>query len=168
MIYTDFGVARVIGYVAVIAALGLTHLSAYKFGADTIRAQWGKDTAERNALALQQEQEARAKEQALAVAKQQVEVKYEQEKRRRTAAAVAANDELDRLRNAIRVHATAGLAGLGSETPAACPRIDGGTGLEHQLLGHCAGTLVQLAQAADIQEARIVGLQSYIKDVCMK
>jgi hypothetical protein len=157
-------IARLLLLLVVLAALGLTHLSAYKFGADGVRVRWERDVAERNAAALVMEQEARAKEQRLVEEKQKVEVRYADEKRRRAASAAAADRELGRLRDAL----VAAPAEFGSEAPAACARVDGGAGLERQLLGHCATTLVQLAQVADQQEARIVGLQGYIRNVCLR
>lgn len=143
--------------------LASTHFVAYRSGKATVRAQWDKDIAVRAEAALKAEQEARAKEQALAKARQQTEVKYVEEKRKAAVAASAAKSELDRLRDAIA-------AAPGCPAPAdpsAATRAAGAARLELELLGNCATALTDLAAEADRLETRIVGLQTYVRNVCL-
>jgi hypothetical protein len=153
---------RVLIAIALVGILSFTHFAAYRGGKAAVRAEWDKDIAVRAEAALKAEQAARAKEQALTQARQQTEVKYVEEKRKAAAAAAAAKSDLDRLRDT--------LAAPGGETcrdPGAASRVAGASRLESELLGHCAQALTDLAAEADRLEARIVGLQAYVKDVCL-
>lgn len=146
----------------ILVALTVTHTVAYRSGKANVRAEWNKDIAARTAQALQVEQENRAKEQQLVAARQQAEERYAKEKRKVAAAAAGAQSELDGLRNEL---ATAGRPACAD--PAAAARADGGAGLERDLLGACATALVGMAQEADRLEAQLVGLQQYVKQVCL-
>lgn len=142
-----------------------THWKAYVSGKQAVQVAWDRDIAARTAAALKAEQEAREKESKLLAARQASEAKYVQEKRKAAAAAAAAGSELDRLRDEL---AAAPPGGKACSDPAAPGRADGRAGLERELLGHCAQALVGLASEADGLEARLVGLQQYVKNVCLK
>lgn len=43
---------------------------------------------------------------------------------------------------------------------------DGAT-IERQLLGECAATLVTVAAGADLLAAQLIGLQGYVRNVCV-
>lgn len=149
---------------AVLAALTFTHFTAYRSGKAAVTSLWNAEKLEYTAKALKTEQEARAKEQKLLAQRQQVEKKYVDEKQKAAAAAIASKSALDSLRYEL------------TKAPASCPtaadptaasRAAGGARLERDLLGACAAALTDLATEADRLEAIIVGLQQYVKNVCL-
>lgn len=148
----------------ILVVLGATHFTAYRGGKATVRAAWDKERAELTAKALEAEQAARKKEQELVTQRQKLEEKYAQDKRKAAAAAAGAQSELDRLRDAI---AAAPSCQAGAD-PAAAGRAAGAARLELELLGACATALTDLAAEADRLETRVVGLQQYVKQVCLK
>lgn len=149
--------------IALAIALAASHGMAYRAGKATVRADWDRDIAERTAKALQAEQAARVKEQELLTARQKAEERYAAEKKRAQAAAAGAQSELDGLRNDLAARGT-------SQTPtdpATPARVDGAGRLERDLLGACAENLAAVAREADRLETKLVGLQGYVKDVCL-
>ena len=153
-------------WIAVIAitALGVTHFATFRAGKGVVRAEWNKEKVVQLEAARQQEAAFRKKERELVSAKQLAEEKYAQLKKRNERSAADTRLELDRLRDQL---AAAPALGGAAEDPAALARAAGGTGLERELLGACASALVGMAATADGLEARIVGLQSYVKNVCL-
>lgn len=145
--------------------LASTHYVSYKSGRNRVIAAWDKEKAELTAKTLQAEQEARKKEQALIAARQQSEKRYVDEKRKAETAALASQSALDSLRNTLASTPSGCPAGA---DPAAASRAAGVTRLERDLLGACAQALTDLAAEADRLEARLVGLQNYVKDVCLR
>lgn len=148
---------------ALAAVLGVTHMAVYRGGKSVVRAQWEQDKAARAAQALAAEQAARAREQQLVAERKKLEDRYVQSKRKADASAASARGELDRLRDELSTFRDPAAA---DSAPAG--RADGRAGLESQLLGHCATTLIGLAQEADRLGALVVGLQDYVKNVCQK
>lgn len=150
---------------AAIAAVLLiaSHAWAYIEGRANGKALLDRAVAEQTAKALEQERAARGKERALLEAKQKAEVKYEQAKRQAASAATNAVSELDRLRNEL----AASNAGQPTQDPTAGTRAVSRPGLESELLGHCAQALTGMASEADRLEALVVGLQAYVKNVCL-
>lgn len=150
------------GAVVLMIALASSYFFAYRGGKAAVRAEWDRDIAQRTQLALKTEQAARKHEQWLVQEKQKAEVRYVEEKRKAAAAANDAQSHLVRLRNE--------LYSLGS-APRKCPapsaRADAGAGLERDLLGQCATSLTAMAAEADRLEALVVGLQQYVKNVCL-
>jgi hypothetical protein len=134
--------------------LAATHWKLYVAGQNSVRVQY-------QAAALKAEQQARSKEQTLLQQKQKAEAAYVKEKQKAAAAAAGADRALDGLRDALAERAAA------ADT-ATCTRVDAGVGLEQELLGRCAVTLVELAEEADRLEAIVVGLQGYVKNVCIR
>lgn len=147
---------RIAAALIVAAFLAGTHWKAYVTGKHVVQAEWTQKS-------LDAERDARNKEQALIAAKQKAEEAYVDQKRKAARAAAGAQSELDRLRDAI-----AATGGSSCPDPAAQPRVNGVTRLEQELLGHCAGALVELAAEADRLEALVVGLQAYIKGTVLK
>lgn len=147
-----------------LAVLAASHFTAYKVGRGSVMAAWNKEKAELTAKALEAEKAARAKEKQLLSQRQQVEAKYAEEKRKAAAAASGAQSELDRLRDALAATNTC----PAPSDPSAAGRAAGASRLESDLLGRCAQALTDLAAEADGLEARLVGLQTYVKDVCLK
>lgn len=155
---------RVIVALVLSVAMGATHFIAYRSGKAVVRADWDKDKAAQNLATLEQERRFRKQEQRLLLSRQQVEKQYADEKRNAATAAAAAQSDLDRLRNEL---ATAP-SGAAPADPTAAERAAGAARLERDLLGACAASLTDLGRDADLLEARLVGLQSYVRDVCLK
>lgn len=147
----------------VLVVLGATHFTAYRSGKAVVRAARDKERAELSARALQAEQQARKRERQMVAQRQKLEERYAEDKRKAAAAAAGAQSELGRLRDAI---ATAPSCGAPTD-PAAATRAAGASRLELELLGNCATALTDLAAEADRLETRVVGLQQYVKDVCL-
>ena len=112
--------------------------------------------AEWNADKLATSENARLREQAAQKSNERVDRDYQKQK---AADRVAANATADSLRDF--------KAALSADNPTSTERGTHGTGgLERELLGHCATTVAELAITADRLEAKVVGLQSYINNVC--
>ena len=138
------------------ASMGLS----YRAGRAAVRIQWDADIAARTAQALEAEKSARAREQALTRRNADVDAKYQAAKKQSVASAAALSDALRMLNDAI--------ADTGkTPDPATTSRANGGAGPVEHLLGECAARYSQMGQVADLLETRIVGLQSYIKQVCL-
>lgn len=148
--------------VALVIALAVSHFFAYRGGKAAVRADWDRDIAQRAQIALEAEQAARQREQLLIEEKQKAEVLYVQEKRKAATAALDAQSHLGRLRDELY-----SLGNAPRKCSATSSRIDAGAGLERELLGQCASTLTAVAAEADRLEALVVGLQQYVKNVCL-
>jgi hypothetical protein len=151
--------ARWLLYAGFVAALCL---GAWRFEAHIEQKGYDRAQAEYTAAALKASEAARVKEKELQAAVTTVEKRHAETKRRAAADAVAAGNELDLLRSALADRST------GSQDTAAASRIDGPGGLERDLLGACAANLTNLASEADRLESKVVGLQDYVKNVCLK
>lgn len=108
------------------------------------------------------EQAARSREHDMLAARQKAEERYELEKRKAAVAGSRARSELDGLRNELYA-----ISPPSPKDPATPLRADDRASLERELLGSCASTLVGLAAEADRLAAVVVGLQSYVKNVCV-
>jgi hypothetical protein len=154
MIYTHVA-AGLLGFT--VAALGVWQVQDWRFNARISRMQ------EAHAVSLKDLTEAaRAQEHALGEAKQKAEEAYAVQKRKADVAARNARAELDGLRKELYALPT---PAAGANTPA-LPRTDGAS-LERQLLGECASALVEVAAGADILATQLVGLQSYVRNICV-
>ena len=153
--------------VIIVAALVLavSHYFVYNKGQDSVQALWTKDKLVKAEAEIVANQQHLAKIKQLQIENQKVDKQYVQEKRKAAVAATSAQLELDRLRDELASTTSTG----SKDVIGACPtaRAYGGTGLEQQLLGHCAATLVGMAAEADRLETIIVGLQSYVKNICL-
>ncbi len=154
MIYTHVA-AGLLG--AAVAALGVWQVQDWRFNARLAQMQEAHATSLKNAT-----EAARAQEQALGEAKQKVEEAYAIEKRKAAVSARSARAELDGLRNELYA-LPAPVAGAAPTTPS---RLDGGS-IERRLLGECAAALVEVAAGADDLAAQLVGLQGYVRNVCV-
>jgi hypothetical protein len=105
---------------------------------------------------------ARAQEQALVAAKQKAEEAYVIEKRKAATASRSARAELDGLRNELYAIP----APASSANPTSPSRVNGAT-FERELLGQCAAALVEVAAGADLLAAQLIGLQGYVRNVCV-
>lgn len=145
---------RIAAAVVVLTMLAGTHWKVYTLGRQVVQAEWAQEK-------LAAEQAAREREQRLVLEKQKAEEAYVQQKRKAAAAVAGAQSELGRLRDALTDR------GQAPANTSASPRIDDRAGLEQELLGQCASALVSMAAEADRLEAWIIGLQGYVKNVCL-
>lgn len=152
MLYTHAAAAIA---AAALAALGTWQVQGWRYTSQIAQIQ--KVHAEQLQKA---EQAARDREQALSVFRKQAEEKYVQEKNRAAAAASRARTELDGLRDAIYRSTPV------SQDPAAACRTDD-TATQRELFGQCASALVGMAAEADRLAANVVGLQGYVRGVCL-
>lgn len=157
MIYTHVA-AGLLG--ATIAFLGAWQAQDWRYNARIAEMQKAYEMSLRKST-----EAARAQEQALSAAKQKVEEAYALEKRKAAVFARNARSELDGLRNELyALPIPTSSPGANPTTPA---RVNGIT-IERQLLGECATTLVEVATNADRLATQVLGLQSYVANVCVK
>lgn len=149
--------------IALLGLLALTHGAAYRVGSLHVKRAWDKQISLAKDQQIKAEQEARAREQELVAAKQQAEVKYVQSKKQAAVAALGAQSELDRLRNALAARDRAT-----RQDATACPGAHAEAGPERDILGTCATELVRMAREADAIATRLTGLQQYVASVCLK
>lgn len=161
MIYT-YAAAGLVG--AAVAALGVWQIQDWRYNTRITQMQQAHTMSLKDAAdaALAQQKDALAKLQELNSARQKVEQDYALEKRKAVVAARSSRAELDGLRQ--ELYALPSPSALIQAAPAT-GRADDAT-LERQLLGECATTLVTVAAEADLLAAQLVGLQSYVRDVC--
>ena len=157
MIYTHVA-AGLLG--AIIASFGIWQVQNWRYNARIAQMQETYEVSLRKST-----EAARAQEQALGAAKQKAEEAYALEKRKAAVAARNARIELDGLRNELYAIP---VTNPSSDTNTATPvRVNGAT-IERQLLGECATTLVEVAANSDRLAAQVLGLQSYVANVCVK
>jgi hypothetical protein len=154
MIYTHVA-AGLLG--AAVAALGVWQVQDWRYNARIAQMQEAHEVSLRKSA-----ESARAQEQALSAAKQKVEEAYALEKRKAAVAARSARAELDGLRNELYALPTP----VAGADPAPIARVDGASP-ERKLLGECAAALVEMAAGADLLATQLVGLQGYVRNVCV-
>ena len=114
-------------------------------------------TAEWNADKLATSENARLRKQAAQKTNERVDREFQVQKTKLAADKRVLNDSLRDLQ-----------AVIGADTaPGPSSGNHGTGGLERELLGSCSATLAQMAITADRLEAKVVGLQSYITNVCL-
>jgi hypothetical protein len=128
---------------------------AYDRGEVHKQAEWDADKAERVQAALEASIANRAKEKLLNDKVRKVSDDYQ--KLQSANASVAL--ELERVQHDFETALNSRCA----ENPTATGCANGTGGLEQELLRHCAATLVGISKQADRLEAKVVGLQSFIK-----
>jgi len=153
---------KTIATIVILLCLSFSHYFVYNKGQDAVHVLWNKDKLVKAEAEANAADEALKKLQTLEAEKQKVDQLYVQEKRKAAIAVADTQRELDRLLNNIASSATEN--DNGSSTTI---RTDGRARLEQELLGQCASTLVALAAEADRLETVIVGLQSYVKNICL-
>lgn len=157
MIYTHVA-AGLLG--VAIATLGAWQVQDWRYNARIAQMQEAHEVSLRKST-----EAARAQEQALGVAKQKAEEAYALEKRKAAVAARNARSELDGLRN--ELYAIPVPNRSPDTNTITFSRVNGAT-IERQLLGECATTLVEVAANADRLATQVLGLQSYVANVCVK
>jgi hypothetical protein len=147
----------------VLAALAATLIwagtlyKAYDLGGAESRAELSDYKATQDQAALEAAEANRALEKGYQTAIGNLTDAYIKEK---SAGAAAAGRAADSLRD---LQTTLGSAT--SPNSQAASRVNGFPGLESELLGFCAATLVQLAKEADSCEARLTALQDYVRAI---
>tara|TARA_R110000868_G_scaffold162915_6_gene394947 strand:+ start:530 stop:1003 length:474 start_codon:yes stop_codon:yes gene_type:complete len=142
---------------AAVAALGVWQVQDWRYDARIAQMQ------EAHAVSLKNFTEAaRAQEQSLSKAKQKAEEAYVLEKRKAAVAARSTRAELDGLRNELYAIPSP----IAGANPTAISRVNGAT-IERRLLGECASALVEVAARADLMAAQLLGLQGYVRNVCV-
>ncbi len=148
---------RIAAALIVAVFLAGTHWKAYTKGQDAITAEWDKDIAQRTAAALEASEAARKRESELQTKVGRVDRAYQESKRNTEHVARAAADGLRNLEAILAA----------PNSPASSATASSGNhgtgGVERELLGSCAASLVGLGQEADRMAAKIVTLQEYIK-----
>lgn len=142
--------ARLAGLAAVLALLAGGGWWFYSQGKKTVQAEWTADK-------LLTSETARLREQAAQKSNERIDRDYQKQK---AADRVAAGAVADSLRDFAAI--------IKPDSPASTERgTHGAGGLDRELLGHCAEALASLGQTADRLESKVVGLQSYAKNVCV-
>ena len=154
---------KTIATIVILFALSFSHYFVYNKGQEAVHVQWDKEKLVIAKVQADAADEALKKLQMLQAEKQKVDQLYVQEKRKAAVAASNAQRELNRLRDTLTSSNTTE-SDNGAST---VTRVNDRTGLEQELLGHCAATLVAVAAEADRLETVVVGLQSYIKNICL-
>jgi hypothetical protein len=129
-------------------------------GARDVQARFDAFRVQETQMALQADAANRAKEQALNLSLENLTNAYIQKQHD----LATAKSHTDSMLQSFQAALAAANGAVGSD-PAAPGGTNASAGPEHDILSSCAATLVKLAEEADGLEARIVGLQAYIKDV---
>lgn len=149
--------AKIAAFLVLIVAV---FASGYKAGHFVVTAEWDRERLSAANERIAQQRAARAQTERLLAANQGIDHALQKQKAKNAADAAALDDALGLLNATLSDH--------GRSVNAAAPgRVDATTGLVSELLGHCAGTLAELGKEADGLEATVVGLQSYVTQVCI-
>ena len=144
---------------AIAGAAWKIHHTGVVSGRAEVQAAWDADIALRTAAALKASEQARATEQVLQTKVLKVSNDYAKSQKAHAVAVASANDELRQLQ------AVLARPDKSSADSTATTGAYGTGGLERDILGDCAKTVVQLAITADRLEGKVVGLQDYIRSV---
>lgn len=147
---------RVWAAVAIAIALAASHYKAWHAGGKSVQADWDAQTLAMTQAALAEDVAARAKEADLQTKVKKVSAEYAKEK---AAHAVSIVSSADGLRS---LQATIDSATAANST--CTSRIDD-LARTRLVVGQCAKALQELADIADTGEARLSGLQDYIRSV---
>ena len=140
--------------------------AAYAAGQADTQQRWDQERIEQQALALLAEQRARAEEQAKVKAAQEAMNAHRKQAAQARADAAAAGDALRELRDALAARDAAARGGEAGADTAAGPCVDVGA-TERELLRSCAAEYQALAADADGVRARLLGLQEWVRGVCV-
>lgn len=130
---------------------------SYVAGKNSVQKEFDAYRTEQTAQALSESMARRHREEVLQAKVKESSNAYQSEKKRRAADAVAAADSLRDFQ--------AALGGAGDADTAAGNGANGTGGLERELLNACSAIVVNLGKEADRLEAKVIGLQDYIKSV---
>lgn len=140
--------------------------AAYAAGQAEVQGRWQAAQIEAQRAAIEAEQRERAKEQAKIKAAQEAVNATRKQAQRDRAAADAARSELGRLRDELAARDAAASGGAaGGDSGPGCVVDAGAT--ERELLRACAAEYQALAADADGVRARLLGLQEWVRGVCV-
>ena len=151
---------RVWAGVAIAIALAASHFKAYHAGGASARSELQAYQLEATQQAAAASEAARKKETELNLSVERVKANYAKAKRDNLVLSGALDDSLRKLNTTI--------SNIRADDPGASSGTNGAGGLERELLGHCAAALAELGQTSDRLENKVVGLQDYVRDVCLK
>lgn len=153
-----FGIySRIAAAIAIAVFLAGVYWKGHTSGAKSVQVLWDADIAARTAQALEAEKAARAREQDLSTKVRKVSDAYSVARKNLDHLAAASSDGLRNLETILAAPAVASSGAIASSG------TNGTGGLERQLLGNCAAALTELGRQADRLEAKVIGLQDYIK-----
>lgn len=152
---------RLIAWVAGIMLLTGSHLFMFHKGALHTQAKWDVAQAQAVKDTLTATQAARAKEQALVQTNNQLEKRYADLKATNEVHAAASRAALKRLSDTLDETNSAARSSAAPSTG-----IDGAATVESDILRQCATALTDLGANADRLSLQVVGLQSYVVNVC--
>lgn len=136
----------------IVVVLTASHWKAYVVGKQTVRAEMLE--AVRKA-----EKKSRETEQQLVVEKQHIEEEYAKRKKASDAVVRSSRNELDRLRDELRSYSA-------RQNSVTCPRVDADP--RDTIIRECSEAAQSLARVADENGLRLLALQSYVSNVCLK
>ena len=149
--------SRIAAAIVLAMFLAGVYWKGHTSGAKSVQVLWDADVAQRTAQALEAEKAARARESELSTKVRKVSDAYSVARKNLDHLAAASSDGLRNLEIILAAPAVA------SSSPVASSGNHGAGGLERELLGNCAAALTELGKQADRLEAKVVGLQEYIK-----
>lgn len=144
---------------AVVACLTWGGIQHHRAGAQAQKRAQAEQAAAVQAVAAAEQAKAREREAELSEATRKAADAYRSDLARRAAAAAAVRADRDRLLDTV-----AATPGTCAATPgaAAASGIDGAAALR-VVVRECTAALSQVAEAADAADARLIGLQDYVR-----
>lgn len=152
VIYTHVAAALA---AAALAAAGTWQVQNWRYSAKLLKIE-----AAHTQVLYEADQEALKMQAHLEKERQKVEAQYATAKKRAASDAAAADAALRGLRDAL-----AASAERPRDPASAAIRADGDP--REQIIGECAGTLSTVAGHADGLATKLVGLQTYVRQVCL-
>ena len=142
--------------ITIAIALAASHWKAYHAGGKSVQAEWDAQTLALTQKALEAEAANRAKEQVLQTKVRSVSNAYAKEKAAHAVSVAASADSLRDLQST--------LDSAASKSSTCTSRTDD-LARARQVVGQCSKALQELADIADTGEARLIGLQNYVRSV---
>lgn len=142
--------------VALAIVLAGTHWKAYHAGGTSVKAEWEAEKKQAFEAAVIASEAARVKEADLQTKVQKVSVQYAKEKAAHAATVAASADGLRSLQSTLD-------SAPGKDST--CTSRTDDLARARQVVGQCSKALQELADIADTGEARLIGLQDYVRSV---
>jgi hypothetical protein len=142
--------------VALAVLLAGTHWKAYVQGGKSVQAEWNAERLQLTQAAMAAEVAARAKEADLQTKVRSVSNAYAKEKAAHAVTVAASADGLRSLQSTLDSAAA---------TASTCTSRTDDLARARIVVGQCAKALQELADTADAGEARLSGLQDYVRSV---